>query len=423
MDSNKKDNGSVVAVPDRRRILKVGAGVAGALALGFPAIGYSKSDKIRIGHLTPLTGFLGALGHYARMGVFLAVEEINAAGGILGRQIDLIAEDSENPSVAASKATRLIERDHVALLLGEINSASALAISQVATRHRKLFFGTGARSDALRGKDCSRYTFHVNTSTTANVKGVGLQLIREHMLRGKKYFALTADYVFGHDLARAAKAFITANGGQVVADELVATSVTDFSPYLLKIRQAKPDLIASNLAGNQVTTFLKQFSDYGLKYPIVGFNLNINDAWASGYDNFGGIWPAIWYYLLDVPSSKAFVGRFMKKYGKPPDDHAWADYVGLKIIAQTINEVKSLDANKMISHLEEGAQFDIMKSRKGYFRGWDHQLLQQEYTVTLRPKSQVKNKWDILELSAPVPAANQPLDLVATTREENNCIM
>ena len=116
----------------RRRQVLQGAGAATALgAFGFPAIVRSQSDAIRFGHLTPRTGFLGPLGEYAVMGVNLAVDEINAAGGIMGRKIELIAEDSVNPQTASTKAERLLERDKVAVLIGEISSASGLAIAQV----------------------------------------------------------------------------------------------------------------------------------------------------------------------------------------------------------------------------------------------------------------------------------------------------
>jgi branched-chain amino acid transport system substrate-binding protein len=222
----------------RRTVLKAGALAAGTAALGFPALVSGQTDKIRIGHLTPLTGVLGALGEYAVMGIRMATEEINAAGGVMGRQLDVMSEDSVNPSVASSKAQRMIERDNVAVLMGEINSASALTISQVATRNKKLFLSVGARSDVLRGKDCSRYMFHVDIPVTVMVNAAGQALVRDNMVQGKKIFTLTSDYLFGHDLAKAAKKFYLANGGNVIAEELVATDATDFSPYLLKIRQS-----------------------------------------------------------------------------------------------------------------------------------------------------------------------------------------
>src|ERR1700758_1430031 len=124
---------------NRRSVLKAGAAFAGASALGFPAIVYGQSDKIKIGHLTPLTGFLGALGAYAQLGIRMAAEEINASGGVMGRQIDILSEDSVNPATASTKAQRMLDQDGVAFLMGEINSASALTIMQVAERNKRLF--------------------------------------------------------------------------------------------------------------------------------------------------------------------------------------------------------------------------------------------------------------------------------------------
>ena len=280
----------------RRNLLKGGAAFAGASAVGFPAISHGQSEKIKIGHLTPLTGFLGALGAYAQLGIRMAEEEINQAGGVMGRQIDIMSEDSVNPATAATKAQRMLDQDGALVLMGEINSASALTIMQVAERNKKLFMQIGARSDALRGKNCNKYTFHVDIPSTVMVNAVGKALVRDNMMKDKKFYTLTADYIFGHDLGRAAKAFFDANGGKIAGDELVATDVTDFSPYLLKIRQAKPDIVCSNLAGNQVTNLIKQYAEFGLPYPIVGFNLNTADAWAAGDGNLSGTWPTVWYH-------------------------------------------------------------------------------------------------------------------------------
>ena len=94
---------------NRRTLLKAGATFAGASALGFPAIVRAQADKIKIGHLTPLTGFLGALGTYAQLGIRLAAEEINASGGVMGRQLDILSEDSVNPATASTKAQRMLD--------------------------------------------------------------------------------------------------------------------------------------------------------------------------------------------------------------------------------------------------------------------------------------------------------------------------
>ena len=408
---------------DRRRLLKSGAVLAGASALGFPAISFGQSDKITIGHLTPLTGFLGTLGGYAQLGVKMAAEELNQAGGILGKQINLISEDSINPATAATKAQRMIDQDHAAVLFGEISSASSLNIMQVAERNKKVYLSTGARSDALRGKDCNRYTFHCDIPNTVQVNAVGTALLQKGMVKGKKFFTLTADYIFGHDLLAAAKTFFAANGATLIGNELIATDVDDFSPYLLKIRQAKPDVVCCNLAGNQVTNLVKQYAEFGFTYPLVGFNLNTADAWAAGPGNLSGIWPTVWYDTLNNPASKAFVAAFIKKYGKPPENHAWIDYISLKILAQAINETKSTDSGALIAYLEKQTQFDILKGRKAYYRSWDHQLIQEAYPFTVKPKSEMKNKWDMLVLGDPVPAANKPLESIFPTKAQNSCEM
>ena len=142
-------------------------GVAGSAALiAMPAISRAQSDAIKIGHLTPRTGFLGPLGEYAVMGIQLAADEINAAGGVNGRKIELLLEDSVNPQTASAKAERLIERDKVAMLIGEISSASGLAIGQVANRTKTVYINTGCNSDALRGSSCNRYMFHIEAANS-----------------------------------------------------------------------------------------------------------------------------------------------------------------------------------------------------------------------------------------------------------------
>jgi branched-chain amino acid transport system substrate-binding protein len=408
---------------NRRTLLKASAAFAGASAIGFPAISYGQTEKIKIGHLTPLTGFLGALGAYAQLGMRLAVEEINQAGGVMGRQLDVMSEDSVNPATAATKAQRMLEQDGALVLMGETNSASALTIMQVAARNKRLFIQTGARSDALRGKNCNKYTFHTDIPNTVMVNTVGKALLRDNMVKDKKFFGLTADYIFGHDLLAAAKRFFAANQGNLIGDELIATDVTDFSPYLLKIRQAKPDVVCSNLAGNQVTTLIKQYAEFGLPYPIVGFNLNTADAWAAGEGNLSGIWPTVWYHTLDVPASKTFVANFIKKNGKPPDNHAWIEYIAFKIMAQAMNETKSTDTEKLIAYFEKETEFDILKARKAHFRAWDHQLIQEAYTFSPKPKGQSKDQWDLITLGAAVPGPNEPMEVLNPTKEQNPCTL
>jgi branched-chain amino acid transport system substrate-binding protein len=242
-------------------------------------------------------------------------------------------------------------------------------------------------------------------------------------VKGKKWFSLTADYAFGHDLLKVAKRFMEANGGQFAADKLVPTDATDFSAMLLEIRAAKPDLVISNLAGNQITNFLKQYAEFGLTFPVAGFGFDTALAWGAGKGNFGGVWPVVWHHMIDTPATKAFVAAFTRKYGKPPENQAWGDYSILKILAQSMTEQKTTDSAKIIEHWEKGAKFDVMKTRPGYFRARDHQFMHEMYTIEALPAAEIKNNWDIFKSSGPVPGPGEDLEVIAATAEENVCKM
>jgi branched-chain amino acid transport system substrate-binding protein len=190
---------------------------------------------------------------------------------------------------------------------------------------------------------------------------------------------------------------------------------------MLKIRQAKPDVVISNLSGTQITSFMKQYSEYGLPFTVAGFGFDTALAWGAGADNFLGTWPVPWHHDVNSASSKAFVTEFVKRNGKPPENQAWGDYLVLKIMAESMNAVKSTDSLKVIDYMEKGAQFDVLKTRKGYFRSWDHQLIQEMYTMTPKAKGAAKDKWDFLQVGSSVPSANEPLDIIAPTKTENNC--
>jgi branched-chain amino acid transport system substrate-binding protein len=405
----------------RRDVLKGGAGAVLLGSFAMPAIVRAQSDAIIFGHLTPRTGFLGPLGEYAVLAIDLAVEEINAGGGINGRKVELIKEDSVNPQTASTKAERMIERDKVACILGEISSASALTIGQVAQRSKTIFINTGANSDALRGSDCKRYMFHIESQNSMYVKTVGRSFLKSGLVKGKKWYSLTADYAFGHDLLKVAKRFMQANGGDFAGDDLVPTDAADFSAYLLKIRNAKPDLVVINLAGAQITNFLKQYAEFGLTFPVGGFGFDTALAWAAGKGNFTGTWPVVWHHLIDTPGSKAFVAAFTKKYSKPPENQAWGDYNAAKIMAQAMTETKSTDSAKILELFEKGMKFDLLKTRPGYFRASDHQIMHEMYAVTALPAEQQKNQWDIFTSSPPVPGPDEDLEVIAATKDENAC--
>lgn len=414
---------------ERRRILGGMAGAALA-TLGLPGLARAQDERIRIGHLTPLTGFLGPMGEYGGLGARMAVDEINKAGGLLSRPLELLSEDSVNPATASTKAQRLFERDRVAGLVGEINSAAGLAISQVALRQQKIFINTGGNSDELRGKSCNRFMFHLECANSMYVRACGRALLAAGLVKGKRWFMLTADYAFGHDLSRVAQGFLAANGGSLAGEERVPTDATDFSAFLLKARQSRADVVISNLAGAQITNFMKQYVELGLKAPVAGFGFDTALAWGAGEDNFIGTWPIPWHHTVASPSAQAFTRSFVARHGKPPENMAWGDYMAVRILAQGMAEARSTDARKVIALYEKGMSFDLMKARPGHFRAHDHQLLQEMYTMTPRPRPgagagvrATPERWDFLVASAPVPGPAEPLDVLAPSKEENVCTM
>src|SRR5690606_5252007 len=294
---------TAAALPGRRLLLQGSAAMAAGLAM--PALVRAQNTgPIRIGHLTPRTGFLGPMGEYAVLGATLAVEEVNAAGGVLGRKFELLTEDSVNPQTASTKAQRMVERDKVDALVGEISSASGLAIAQVAARAKTLFLQTGCNSDELRGKNCSRYMFHLEACNTMYVRTIGQALLRDGMVKGKRWMAFTADYAFGHDLFKQTKKFMDENGAVFVSNDMLPTDATEFSASLLKIRQQKPDLVMSNLAGNQTTNFAKQYDEFNIEIPFAGADMNMTSIWGAGKSAFRGTWPIIWTHQVQAPSAK-----------------------------------------------------------------------------------------------------------------------
>lgn len=406
----------------RRSLLKGVAGTALVAGIGAPSILRAQLDPIRIGHLTPLTGFLGPLGEYAQMGVQLAADQINAEGGVMGRQIELVLEDSVNPQTASAKAERLITRDGVELLIGEISSASGLAIGQVADREQRIFVNTGCNSDQLRGASCNPYMFHVEAANSMMVQACGNYLLQSDLVQGKKWYSLTADYAFGHDLLSVARRFMEEQGGEFAGDELVPTDTTDFSPYILKIRQAQPDLVVSNLAGNQITNFIKQYAEFGLPFPLAGFGFDTVVAWGAGQGAFSGIWPIVWHHLVKAPGAQDYVTAFQDAYDRLPDNQSWGDYNALKIVAQGMEETQSTDSTEIAEYLRSGATFDILKNRPGHFRAYDNQMVQEMYAVRGKEPDQMADQFDIYEPLGVVPEADADLEVLAP-EEDGLCVM
>ncbi len=403
----------------RRRFLGLAAGSAAA-GLGFPAVLRAQQEPIRIGHIAPQTGFLATFGKYANTGAQIAADEINEKGGLLGRKVEVINEDEANPGVAAQKARKLIEKDKVVALTGIVSSASALVVGDEAQRAKVLFINAGANSDEIRGARCHRYVFSVEGSNTQYVSAVATWLLQQPNL--KRWYFLTSDYAFGHDLLKVTQKLLQKAGREQIGSELIPTGTADFSSYLLKVKAANPDLVFQNLAGTDQTNFLKQFKEFGLGMQVAGGLVDTAVVWPVGVESLTGHFPLLWWHELKYPGVPEFVTKFKKIAGDPPENQGWGDYTAIRVLGEVIKKVNSTDSKAIVKGME-GFQFDCLKGRTLYFREWDHQLIMPMYTVRTKQKNEMKDKFDIFEVIAEVPPQGQSAESIAITRAESLCKM
>jgi branched-chain amino acid transport system substrate-binding protein len=408
---------------DRRQFLKtatLAATAAPTTQILFPAI-VRAQEPIRIGQIIPFTGFLGAIGEYGKQGATLAVEELNEKGGVMGRKLELITEDEANPGVAVQKARKLIEKDHVVAIEGTVSSASCLAVGDEVQRAKVLLVNAGSNSDEIRSKRCHRYVFSTEGCNTQYVNAIGNWLIKERKVN--RWYFLTSDYAFGHDLLRVARGLLSANKGTEVGSDLAPTGTTDFSQYITKMKAAKPDLVFHNLAGADVTNFLKQYAEAGMTIEVAGGVIDSAYAWPVG-ESLRGHFPIIWWHELKTPASIAWAARYVKRWGRPPDNQAYGDYVAVHAIAQAIDKARSTDSTKLVQALEGHtltSAMDGLKGRPLTFRAWDHQLLQPMYVVAAKDKGKWKDKWDIFEIIGEVPGQNDSLETIAIPKGDSQC--
>ena len=203
-----------------RRIIKAAAAAGVAqLAAPFLITARAADEPIKFGLDDPFTGTYAELGKNEKIGCELAIEEINAKGGILGRQAMLVSEDSTSTDTgtAVQKAHKLIERDKVDFLLGNVNSAMALAIGEVSNQAKVLHIVTGGHTDAVTGSDCHWNVFRVCNTTRMETNSVSKLLFDKF---GKKWYFITPDYAFGHTLQQGFEASLKKFGGTEVGASL-----------------------------------------------------------------------------------------------------------------------------------------------------------------------------------------------------------
>src|SRR5271156_6033930 len=246
----------------RRRVVKSGLARAGARFAGPFALQARAAQAIKIGLDNPLTGPYAALGKNELTGCQMALDEINAKDGILGRPVELIVEDSTSADagVAVLKARKLIDSEGVDFLLGNVNSALSLAMAEVSNQKSILHIVPGGHTDAVTGKSCHWNVFRICNTTVMEANAVAGALVQQF---GKKFYYITADYAFGHTLEAGLVAALSPLGGVRVGGDLTPVGTTDFSSVLIKAQAAGPDVVLLSLGGDDLLNAMKQAVQFG----------------------------------------------------------------------------------------------------------------------------------------------------------------
>jgi branched-chain amino acid transport system substrate-binding protein len=226
------------------------------------------ADPIKIGVVTPLSGTYAGIGQQVKWGLELAAKEINAAGGIMDRKVELIYEDEEaNPSVASQKAEKHFQVSKVDFLTGTVNSASTLVVGQVAERNKRLIATTVSFSDAVTGEKCSPNVFRVNAKAGMQSAALAEWLAKEKP--NAPVFYLGPDYEMGRSTVAAFKSAAEKKGAKTVGEVFAPLDNKDYSPFFGQIRVARPAVLYTSVAGNDTVRLFRQRSEFGLTKNLI----------------------------------------------------------------------------------------------------------------------------------------------------------
>jgi branched-chain amino acid transport system substrate-binding protein len=307
--------------PNRRRILQAtGAALAGTTTFFGPWTHNrvwaqsAQTKPLVIGLTMDASGQYAASGGEERLGAMMAIKEFNDKGGVLGRRIEALHMDTETtPATGSRVAERMITRNEAAFLIGAVHSGVANAISQVAQKYGCIFLNTNSSSPTESGKDCHRVKFVWDGNGTNFAHAIVKNSIRA---RGKKWVLLTNDYVWGINTSKATRSIVEANGGQIVEELMVPQNTRDFSSYLLKLQQIKPEVVATAIGGDDIKALRQQVVQLKLDKSTAWVNNQQDwpDVYGLGPEAIFGVFGTTWYYRLDLPGVKEFVAAYQKQY-------------------------------------------------------------------------------------------------------------
>lgn len=379
----------------------------------------SAQDSFPIGLICPLTG---AYAHEARSQkefAMLAVKQINAAGGVLGRQIRLEIEDTElQPGVGAKRAEQLIEKG-VRYLVGGIYSSSVTAVSRVAARHGVIHLGIGGSND-LTGKFCNPYHFNFCPAGYQMADGTGTLLLDTGRLPGE-WFAVTVDYSWGHTTLESLKKMLSKRNLRLQGNAFVPLRETDFSAALVRAVVSDAKVLCVIVYGQGQAHLLQQVYDLGVrkKMKIVVIASNISICAGLAPEVIEGIYVGMpWYWDLDNPVTRSLNQVYEAEYGVPGDWPGAEVYDSIFLLADAIRQARSFEAPAVIAQLE-GRVFQTSKTPETV-RACDHRIIQDWYVGVGKPGSRRRNRWDLFDMIGPadgdklmLPCAETGCDMTA----------
>jgi len=371
-------------------LLLVGALVAFAWK---PAMAAPGQQTVKVGVLQSLTGTMAISEVTVKNAELLAIDQLNAHGGVLGKKIVPVVVDGESlPSTFAQKAQQLIQQDKVVTVFGGWTSASRKAMLPVFQEfHNLLWYPV-----QFEGNECSPNIMYSGAQPNQQI----LPALQWAMQKGyKRYFLLGSDYVFPRTANLILKKNIAHDGGTVVGEEYVPLGGTDFSSVITKI--------FNTLNGDSNVSFFKQMTAAGMsptKVPVMSFSIAEQEAKAMGPQLMAGSYAA-WNYFetLNSPLNKAYLAAYRAKFGADAavDDPMTHGYIDVLMWAKAVEKAKSFDPNAV---RKAATELPWQDSVMGSIKFADNQsLFQKAYVGQLQPDGEFKILWQSKQPIMPQP--------------------
>ncbi|MCK2219934.1 urea ABC transporter substrate-binding protein [Actinomadura sp. ATCC 31491] len=380
--------------------------VSAALLLALAACGSDAQPaagqhEIKVGLLHSLSGTMAISEVTVRDAELLAIDEINKAGGVLGKKLVPVVEDgaSDWPTFA-EKATKLIRQDKVATVFGGWTSASRKAMLPVFERYKALLW----YPVQYEGLESSPYIFYTGATTNQQIIP-GLDYLKEQ--GKKKLFLVGSDYVFPRTANKIIKAYAAANGMQILGEEYTPLGHTEYSTLVNKVVQAKPDAVFNTLNGDSNVAFFKQLKSAGVSaeaMPVLSVSVAEEEVTGIGVDNIAGH-PVAWnyYQTTDTPANEAFVKAYKARYGadKVTSDPMEAGYNAVYLWAEAVKKAGTTEV-EAVKKAAPGISLDRPEG-KVTIDGENQHMYKTARIGIIQPDGLIKQVWDSGEPIKPDP--------------------